>query len=620
MAGRFPPAWLDELRARSDLVQTVSGYVSLKKNGKKYWGLCPFHGEKTASFSVDEEQQLYYCFGCKAGGSVFTFIQEMEHLSFYEAVELLADRAHMPLPEMVDEEDFERRRSQRERLLGANREAARFFHETLFSPAGAGALEYLRGRGLNDSVIRKFGLGAAPDRWDGLMNHLMEMGYTESELRLVDLIKIREAEPASEDAPAKSRWVHDTFRNRVMFPIIDQFGNVIAFSGRILEKKGNQKYVNTSDTPVFNKGRNIFGANLLKKERHLDRVILVEGNLDVVSLTQFGIKGVCATLGTSLTAEQAQLLKRFAPTVCLAYDGDAAGQKAILKGLEIFRGQGIPCRVLDFPAGMDPDDFIRKEGPEGFQKLAVLTPETYRIRRLKDGLDLSSREGKEEYARQAVAIFAPLDPLSRDGYIRDLALQTGFSRDVIEAQVAEELKKRPSGDDPWARHDAARVRKTDPLAAVSMEVTESREAVPGEEKRKATEEELKILRAEELLIGLVATGRLPEDLTQEEDFPDPELKLIYQDLKKGSSPASLLDRTSDGETRSRLSRLLLSPQASGTDELIAMAHDCVSTIRRGEYEKKMKDIQNRMANCTDMAEQAGLLAEFQSLAGSMKRK
>ena len=159
MAGRFPPAWLDELRARSDLVQTVSGYVSLKKNGKKYWGLCPFHGEKTASFSVDEEQQLYYCFGCKAGGSVFTFIQEMEHLSFYEAVELLADRAHMPLPEMVDEEDFERRRSQRERLLGANREVARFFHETLFSPAGAGALDYLRGRGLNDSVIRKFGLG-----------------------------------------------------------------------------------------------------------------------------------------------------------------------------------------------------------------------------------------------------------------------------------------------------------------------------------------------------------------------------------------------------------------------------------------------------------------------------
>ena len=376
MAGRFPAAWLDELRARSDLVQTVSGYVALKKNGKKYWGLCPFHGEKTASFSVDEEAQLYYCFGCKAGGTVFNFIEEIEHLSFYETVELLADRAHMPLPELIEDEDYERRRSQRERLLNANKDAARFFHETLFTPAGAAALNYLRGRGLNDSVIRKFGLGAAPDRWDALLNHLTEKGYTLQELSLANLVKVREEEPAQENTPARSRRAYDVFRNRVMFPVIDQFGNVLAFSGRMLEKSGPQKYVNTSDTPVYNKRKNVFGANLLKKERHLDRVILVEGNLDVVSLTQFGIRGVCASLGTSLTPEQVQLVKRFAPVIYLAYDGDSAGQQAILKALKLFREAGVPCRVLDFPAGMDPDDFIRKEGPEGFNKLAVLTPET----------------------------------------------------------------------------------------------------------------------------------------------------------------------------------------------------------------------------------------------------
>ena len=618
MAGRFPPAWLDELRSRSDLVQTVSGYVSLKKNGKKYWGLCPFHGEKTASFSVDAEAQLYYCFGCKAGGNVFTFIEEMEHLSFHEAVELLAERAHLPLPEMVDDEDYERRRTQRERLLNANREAARFFHETLFTPAGAPALEYLKGRGLNDQVIRKFGLGAAPDKWDALTKHLTEMGFTLQELQQLFLTVVKEEEPASENTPARPRRVYDVFRNRVMFPIIDQYGNVIAFSGRILEKGGERKYVNTSDTPVFNKRKNVFGANLLKKERHLDRVVLVEGNLDVVSLTQFGIRGVCATLGTALTPEQAQLLKRFAPMVWLAYDGDSAGQHAILKGLDVFRQEGIPCRVLDFPAGMDPDDFIRKEGTEGFRKLAVLTPETYRIRRLKDSLDLSSREGRVEYARQAVAIFAGLDPLERDGYIKDLMLQTGFTREVIEAQVAEELKKGgKQAEDPWGQRDAGRGKRMDPLEAMGME-TEKPVSSPVKKKEPLTEADWKMLRAEELLLSLTATGLLPDDLVQEEDFSDPELKIVYQDLKKGASPASLLDRAEDGETRSRLARLLLTPQAGSTDELIAMAQDCVAAIRRGRYEKKMKEIMDRLPNCTDEAEKMGLLAEYQALSVSLR--
>lgn len=620
MAGRFPAAWLDELRARTDLVQTVSAYVPLKKNGKKYWGLCPFHGEKTASFSVDEEAQLYYCFGCKAGGTVFNFIEDMEHLSFYETVELLADRAHMPLPEMIHDEDYERRRSQRERLLGANREAARFYFETLYAPAGAAALAYLRGRGLNDSVIRKFGLGAAPDSWDALTKHLTELGYTREELLLANLMKEKEAEPATADRPARPKRSYDVFRNRVMFPIIDQFGNVLAFSGRMLEKSGPQKYVNTSDTPVYNKRKNVFGANLLKRERHLDRVILVEGNLDVVSLTQFGIRGVCASLGTSLTPEQVQLVKRFAPVICLAYDGDAAGQHAILKALDLFREADVPCRVLDFPAGMDPDDFIRKEGPEGFEKLPVLTPETYRIRRLKDGTDLSTREGKVTYAREAVAVFAGLDPLERDGYIRDLMVQTGFSREVIEAQVAQEADRRRRETDPWAKRDAARQQmgKVDPLAAMGVEAPAAVPA-PGVPKKPLSEAEWKALRAEELLLSLTATGLLPEDLTEEEDFSDPELKSVYRELKKGISPAALIEESSPGESRSRLTRLLMSPPAGGTDELIAMAQDCVAAIRRSGYEKKIKEIQDRLPNCTDDAERTRLMTEYQTIFESLRR-
>ena len=303
MASRFPAAWLDELRARADIVQVISGYVQLKKNGHRYWGLCPFHGEKTASFSVDPEQQLYYCFGCKAGGSVIQFIMEIERLSFPEAVRFLADQLHMPLPQMENDPDWQRKRDQRDRLLEANREAARIFHQTLYTKDGEASLQYLKKRGLTDSVIRKFGLGAAPDQWDFMTQQLLQKGYTLDELRQVGLTVVKEAETLP-DGTKRPKRAFDMFRNRAMFPIIDQYGNVLAFGGRILGE-GQPKYLNTSDTPVFNKRLGVYAANLLRKERHLERVVLVEGYMDVVSLTQFGVTGVCATLGTALTNEQA---------------------------------------------------------------------------------------------------------------------------------------------------------------------------------------------------------------------------------------------------------------------------------------------------------------------------
>ena len=616
MAGRYPAGWLDELRSRSDLVQTVSGYVALKKNGRRYWGLCPFHGEKTASFSVDAEAQLYYCFGCKAGGNVFSFLMEMEHLTFQEAVEQLAERAGMPLPQMIEDADWERRRSQRERLLNANREAARFFHETLFTPAGEASLAYLRKRGLSDGVIRKFGLGAAPEGWDSLTKHLLEKGYSLEELQLAGLTVVREAVPAGEGTPAKPRRAFDMFRNRAIFPIIDQYGNVLAFGGRILGK-GEPKYLNTADTPVFNKRKGVFAANLLRKERHLDRVILVEGYMDVVSLTQFGVKGVVATLGTALTAEQARLLKRYAPQVYLSYDGDAAGQHAILRGLDILKEEGVPARVLDFPDGLDPDEFIRRDGPEGFAKLPAITPEAYRIRRLKDGADLSGQEGRADFARKAMAIIAPLDPVEREGHIRELMIQSGFSREVLDAQLEEELAKQGRSG-----NRTPRPRRPE-RAELLMEEgpgggTDSQRTPEGKQKQR-TEAEWKILRAQEMLLSLLATGRLPKDLAQEEDFDDPELKYIYQELSRGTSPAALVDGAADAESRSRLTRLLLSPPAGSTDEMISMAQDCVGRIRRGGYEKKLQEIGDRLAKCNDEHEQLALLTEYQAVSESLKK-
>ncbi len=569
MASRYPAYWLDDLRSRSDIVQIVSSYVALKKAGKKYWGLCPFHGEKTASFSVDSEQQLFYCFGCKAGGNVFSFIMEIERCSFQEAVEQLADRAHIPLPEMVNDEEWEQRRTRRERLLQANRDAARFYHEMLFQPAGAASLQYLRKRGLSDSVIRTFGLGAAPDARSTLTDHLLSAGYTLEELSAVGLTGVK---PPLSDG-GKERY-YDIFRNRAMFPIIDMYKNVIAFGGRTL---GNdeRKYLNTSDTPVFNKRKGVYAANLLRQERHLDHVILVEGYMDVISLTQFGVKGVCATLGTSLTEEQARLLRRFAPEVFLGYDGDSAGQHAILRGLDIFEAEGMPVRVLDFPDGMDPDDFIRSAGAEGFSKLPAISAATYRLRRMKESFDLSGDEGKMNYVRKAASVLAGLDPVEEEIQIKALMIDTGFPYDVLKQQVA--AARRTDGKGPASTHSVTPERRTTP----SHSRREGNNILPEQ-------------AAQETLLSILATGQIPKDMVEEKDFEDDELKCIYTALVSGASPASLLDSAPDDEARSRYARILMTPVADDTDQMISMASQCLDRIRKAAFQKEYDALQNRL--------------------------
>ena len=582
MAPRFPSAWLDELRQRADIVQIISGYVTLKRNGHRYWGLCPFHGEKTASFSVDPERQLYYCFGCKAGGSVIQFIMDIERLDFQEAVRFLADQLHMPLPQLEDDPDYQRRRSQRDRLLAANKEAAQFFHSTLFTEAGKPMLDYFKRRGLTDNVIRKFGLGASPAGWDTLTKHLQGKGYTLEELRLCGLTVVK---PAEDGKPQRA---YDMFRNRAIFPIIDQYGNVLAFGGRILGD-GQPKYLNTSDTPVFNKRLGVYAANLLRKERHLERVVLVEGYMDVVSLTQFCVPGVCATLGTALTPEQARLLKRFAPKVYLGYDGDSAGQNAILRGLDILQAEGIPARVLDFPDKLDPDEFIRRDGIEGFNSLPAISPETYRMRRLKEQHDLSTQEGRTEYAKACAAILKNLEPVELENHLQELMVQTGFTREVLLAQIGATLPKAV------------------PQASPKRESLRRSAAVDGED-----------VRAEELLISLIGTGRLPGDIADEEDFTDPLLKNLYVDLTKGRSPASLVEEQQDENLRARVSRLLLTPPSENTDQLIRMAQDCLNSMRRRRVEERLKTIM-RSINTLTGSDKIAAMTEVQSLTAKLNR-
>ena len=555
MAGRYPPQWLDELRARADIVKVIGSYVTLKKNGHRYVGLCPFHNETAPSFSVDEQKQVYHCFGCKAGGSVIQFVMDIERLSFPEAVAFLADQLHMPLPEMQNDPAYEKRRTLKERIYLANRTAARMYHQLLWQPEGAGILHYLQQRGLSDAVIRRFGIGAAPPSAQvGRM--LMEEGFTEEELVQAGLMLRREGR------------AFDMFRNRAMFPIIDTYGNVLGFGGRAMGD-AMPKYLNTSDTPAFNKRYTVFAANLLRKARGLDRVILVEGYMDVVALSQFGVEGVAATLGTALTPEQARLLHRFAPEVHIAYDGDRAGQKAILRGLEVLEGENVPVRVLDFPGGLDPDEFVRQEGLEAFQALKPISAVTYRMRREKDKHDVSTEEGRIEYAKACAAILRGVkEPVELENHLRHLSVETGFSKEVLMQQVG-----------------AAPPPK--------VVLAPKREGF-----RQKAREASQVDWTARTLLAVLATGRLPKDSVTPEEFEDPLLRSLCEGLLAGESAASLMERQTDDQGRAAVGDILSLNTDLDDDGLMRMAQDCLKKMRKQRLEKALDLIQQRLPALT----------------------
>lgn len=551
MAGRYPPQWLDELRARADIVKVIGSYVTLKKNGHRYVGLCPFHNETAPSFSVDEQKQVYHCFGCKAGGSVIQFVMDIERLSFPEAVAFLADQLHMPLPEMQNDPAYEKRRTLKERIYLANRTAARMYHQLLWQPESSAILHYLQQRGLSDAVIRRFGIGAAPPSAQ-VGHRLMEEGFTEEELIQAGLMLRREGR------------TFDMFRNRAMFPIIDTYGNVLGFGGRAMGD-AMPKYLNTSDTPAFNKRYTVFAANLLRKAKGLTRVILVEGYMDVVALSQFGVEGVAATLGTALTPEQARLLHRFAPEVHIAYDGDRAGQKAILRGLEVLEGENVPVRVLDFPGGLDPDEFIRQEGLEAFQALKPISAVTYRMRREKERHDVSTEEGRIEYAKACAAILRGVkEPVELENHLRHLSVETGFSKEVLMQQIgaAPPPKVVTAAKREGFRQKAREVSQVDWTART--------------------------------LLAVLATGRLPKDSVSPEEFEDPLLRSLCEGLLAGESAASLMERQTDDQGRAAVGDILSLNTDLDDDGLMRMAQDCLKKMRKQRLEKALDLIQQRL--------------------------
>ena len=427
----IPEDVINEIKYRNEIESTISQYVNLTRRGKNLVGLCPFHSEKTPSFTVYPESSSFYCFGCGVGGDVFTFTGLIENLDYIESVKLLAERSGVTLPQDGYDDSMQRLKN---RIYDINRETGRFFHNYLMSPEGKWALDYLVGRGLSLSTIRRFGLGASPDSWDSLIKHLKSKGFSEDEMITANVI-----------GKSKRGTYYDRFRKRVMFPVINIRGNVVAFSGRAMpgEDKEGGKYVNTSDTPVYKKSDNLFGINYAKNHCS-DRIILVEGNMDVISLHQAGFQNVVAPMGTAFTSEQVNLLARYTKEIVLMLDADAAGQKAIRRASQLLENSGLSVRVVLIPDGKDPDEYIKKNGPERFAALleGAVSDIEYKLLAASQDIDLNSDDGRLKYlSKAAEVIAADNDIMTRDIYIGRLSDKYGVSRTALTTKV-DELRKR----------------------------------------------------------------------------------------------------------------------------------------------------------------------------------
>ena len=425
----FTDSFLQELADRNDIVDVVGSYVSLTYKGGSYWACCPFHNEKTPSFHCDKDKQFYHCFGCGKGGSVINFIMEIENLSFPDAVEFLARRAGMELPDDGDKA----RRDRRSRLLDLNRDAARFFFSELTAPGGKPAQDYMLRREIAPATAKRFGLGFAPDSFYALTDAMRRKGYQDFELVDAGLAN-----------PNKNgKGVHDVFRNRLMFPVIDVRGSVIGFSGRILGD-GEPKYLNSRETPVFSKSRNLFALNLAKKSKN-GYILLTEGNIDVVSLHQAGFDSAVASLGTSLTPEQARLISRYSGEVVIAYDNDGAGQKAAQRAIGILEPLDLKVRVLQMEGAKDPDEFIKAKGRDAFANLlnASANHIEYRLATVAGKHDIGSAEGKVAYLKEAADVIAALpSPVEREVYGMRVAEKAGINKAVVTEEVKRARDKR----------------------------------------------------------------------------------------------------------------------------------------------------------------------------------
>lgn len=553
-------SFLQELKMKTDIEDVISTYVTLKRRGATLVGLCPFHNEKTPSFTVYPATQSFYCFGCGAGGDAITFLKKIENLDYLDAVKTLAQRAGLQMPQEGFDDSLSKRRR---RILEMNREAARFYHSVLLSPEGKVGYDYYIGRALSAATINHFGLGFAPNQWDALLRHMRAKGYQPAEL--VDAGLARKGQ----------KGYYDNFRNRVMTPIIDVRGNVIAFGGRVLDDS-KPKYINTGDTLVYKKTNELFALNFAKDSKE-DALILCEGYMDVIAMHQAGFTNAVAGCGTALTTEQVRLISRYAKEVILTYDADEAGQKALQKAMTLFDQTDVKVRIPALVGGKDPDEIIRTYGRDKFKgMLEGASNETeFRLLALRRQYNLATTQGKIDFIGGALQILATLPPVERDLYVSRLSEELGVERQNMKVQLQDLVARQGN------RREKREFKR---IVQENMRKT-ARETM-------ATDASLRKLRAEDRLISLLL--RYPDCSRLCKDF-DPQwltlgfaqrvFTLILQRLENGDGTElmDLRDRLTDDEM-GRLSGII----ARGGESADAKQEfsDCLQTIRAEQQKKQ----------------------------------
>ncbi len=575
--------FLDELKSRNDIVSTISQYVPLTKKGGKYFGCCPFHNERTGSFCVNTDGQYYHCFGCGKSGNVISFIMEIESMGFIDAVKFLADRANMEMPEYHADPDRAQKKEKRDILLGLMRDAALYYRNNLTKEnEGREAREYLDSRGINEDVARKYGMGLSLGR-EQLYGYMRRKGYSTENLRECGLI-------VGEDCI-------DAFAGRIIVPIIDSVGNVVAFGGRIYHGEQDvAKYKNSTNTYIFDKGRTLYGVNYIKKERRtsggFSDIILVEGYMDVISLGAAGIKNAVAGMGTALTPGQANEIKRLAKTVYVCYDGDGAGKKATIKNIDVLSATGIDVKVVSLAEGLDPDDTIKQEGAEGFMKRIhdALNVVEYKLKLCKEAYNLDSVEGRGKYVTAALKVLKEIEsPSEREVYLSIVSILSRVSVETLSRELAKDA----------------------PLKQKKTAV------------QSATEGDAKNLRAARFVLNKILTKADYADYTiiRKEWLPHPLHQDIFDKIVETEGAVQISSLFDDNPDPDEMSKIVGDKvEFAQVDNEKFYFADCALSLANEYLAKKLEDLKKEYATLTSQEDKKRNIEEISSLQKKLKSK
>ncbi len=579
----FPAAFIDELLQRNPIEDVVGQYVALRRSGSNMFGLCPFHGEKTASFSVAPDKGMYYCFGCHKGGGSINFMMELEGLSYPDAVRALAKRVGMEVPE---DEQYQSRYQMQERLWALHKEAARFYHSQLLAPMGQQALAYALKRGMPKSVLINFGIGYAPDSWTALVDTLRKKGYTDEELKESGLVTVSK----------KNGNLFDRFRDRLMFPIIDVRGNVIGFGGRIMKDDPNAaKYLNSPETAIFNKRKNLFALNIAKKSKQ-GYIILVEGYMDAIALHQYGFDCAVASLGTALTEDGATLLSKYTEQVVLIYDGDKAGQNATQRAIPILEKVGLQVKVLQMKDAKDPDEFLKKFGADRFKILLEESANRveYQLNAIRRKYDIREDDQKVKYIHESAELISTLgSAIQREVYGHRVAEAAGISFEALKLEVNKAFKRRIAREKKQQEKiDLAPAKNLQPKA------------------RTIRYDNMKSAMAEETVLAMILKEPALLDATtglQAQEFSSPLLGRAFDQLlsrhKEGLEVSVAVLAEFSGEEMSHMAGLTQRHTGPVNEKAL---RDCIQTIRSEHQASNVSSDDDLLALRNKLKESKGM--------------